>query len=102
MLKTSLEIIIDNSLSLIGEVEEDKEVVKKVEDFVLSTKGVEKADISLIKYGSYYKLQLSLELDSNLSLRQVARLENKIKKDVIRHRSFKIKYISIYVTNNLD
>ena len=102
VLKTSLEIIIDNSLSLIGEVEENKEILKEVESFVLSTKGVEEVEVTLIMYGSYYKLQLSLELDSNLTLREVTKLENKIKKDILRHRSFNIKYISIYVTNKLD
>lgn len=102
VLKTSLEIIIDNSLSLIGEVEENKEILKEVESFVLSTKGVEEVEVTLIMYGSYYKLQLSLELDSNLTLREVTKLENKIKKDILRHRSFNIKYISVYVTNKLD
>ena len=102
VLKTSLEIIVDNSLSIIGEVEEDEKVVKEIEDFVLSNKGVEEAKISLIKYGSYYKLQLSLELDSSLTLSQLTRLEEKLKRDIIRRRSFKIKYVTIYVTNDLD
>lgn len=102
VLKTALEIIADNSMSLIGEVEDDKDVVEEVNDFVLKNKCVEKADVSLIKYGSYYKLQLSLELDSSLTLRQVTKLEEKLKKDIIRHRSFKIKYVTIYVTNDLD
>jgi len=102
VLKTSLEIIIDNSLSIIGEVEEDKNIIKEVEDFVLENKSIEEVKVSLIKYGSYYKLQLSLELDSSLTLRQVTKLEERLKKDILRQRSFKIKYVTIYVTNDLD
>lgn len=102
VMKTAFEIVADNSMSLIGEIEEDKKIIEEVRKFVLENKSVEKADVSLIMYGSYYKLQLSLELDSNLTLNQVTKLEEKIKKDIIRHRSFKIKYVTIYVTNDLD
>lgn len=34
VMKTALSIIVDNSLSLIGEVETNKDIIKKVEDFV--------------------------------------------------------------------
>lgn len=102
VLKTALSIIIDNSLSLLGEVETNKEIIKKVEDFVSEFKGVEKQEVTLIKSGSYYQLHLVLDLDHNLTLRQVTNLENKIKKSIIRHTSLNIKYVTIYVTNKLD
>ena len=102
VIKTALNIIIDNSLSLIGEVETNKDVIKKVEDFVSEFKGVEKQEVTLIKSGSYYQLHLVLELDHTLTLRQVTNLENKIKRSIIRHTSFDIKYVTIYVTNKLD
>ncbi len=101
VLKTAFTIIVDNSLSLIGEVEEDPDIVDKVNSFIKNIKGVKDTEISLIKYGSYYKLQLNLVLDSKLSLRQVTRIENRIKKDIIRHRSLNIKYVTIYVTNSI-
>lgn len=102
VIKTALNIIIDNSLSLIGEVETNKDVIKKVEDFVSEFKGVEKQEVTLIKSGSYYQLHLVLELDHTLTLRQVTNLENKIKRSIIRHTSLDIKYVTIYVTNKLD
>lgn len=101
VLKTAFTIIIDNSLSLIGEVEEDDEKLNKVYEFIKNEKGVKDLDFSLIKYGSYYKLQLNLELDSKLSLRQVSKIEDKLKKDIVRHRSLNIKYVTIYVTNRI-
>lgn len=102
VIKTALNIIVDNSFSLIGEIETDKEIIKKVEDFVSEFKGVEKQEVTLIKSGSYYQLHLVLELDHNLTLRQVTNLENKIKRSIIRHTSLDIKYVTIYVTNKLD
>lgn len=101
VLKTAFTIIIDNSLSLIGEVEEDDEKLNKIYEFIKNEKGVKDLDFSLIKYGSYYKLQLNLELDSKLNLRQVSKIEDKLKKDIVRHRSLKIKYVTIYVTNKI-
>lgn len=102
VMKTALSIIVDNSLSLIGEVETNKDIIKKVEDFVSKFKGVEKQEVTLIKSGSYYQLHLVLELDHTLTLRQVTNLENKIKRSIIRHTSLDIKYVTIYVTNKLD
>ncbi len=102
VLKTSFTIVADNSLSLIGEVEEEDNKINKVRDFIKSKKGVKDIDIDLIKYGSYYKLQLNLELDSKLNLRQVSTIENNLRRDIIRHRSLNIKYVTIYVTNKIN
>ena len=102
VLKTSFDILIDNSMNLIGKVEVDPKVTKEIEEFLLNIKGVEKVKIFLIRYGKYYKIQLIIEMDSNLTLRQVTRLEEKIKKELVRHRSFHVKYPTIYVTSYLE
>lgn len=100
--KTSFDILIDNSMNLIGKVEVDPKVTKEIEKFLLNIKGVEKVKMFLIRYGKYYKIQLIIEMDSNLTLRQVTRLEEKIKKELVRHRSFHVKYPTIYVTSHLE
>lgn len=102
VLKTSLTIIVDNSLSVIGEIEKNEEVIKKVKNHLTEYKKIEDTKIELIKYGPYYKLQLTLELDPKMTLRQVTNLEKKLKKNIVRHRSLKIKYVTIYVTNKID
>ncbi len=102
ILKTAFKIVFQNSLALIGEVEENGEEVKKVKEFLTKYHNKIKAeDIYLIKYGSYYKLQLNIELDSNMTLNKITRLENTIKKDIIKHRSLKVKYVTIHVSNDL-
>ena len=102
VLKTAFKIIIDNSLSLLGEVDEDEEPINNLKSLLKEYKRIKDYDIELIKYGSYYKLQMNLELDPTLSLRQVTNLVNKLKKDIRYHHSLKIKYVTIYVTDKLE
>lgn len=101
VLKTAYKVIIENSLSLIGEVEMNSEVNNKVSQYLEEFKAIKNKKITLIKYGSYYRLQLLLELDNNLSLKQAINLENKIKIGILRHRSFRIKYVTIYVIDKI-
>ena len=101
VLKSSFQIIRDNSLLLIGEVEDDKEKIDKVKEVVLKEEKIEDVRIELIKYGSYYSLQLFLVLNPDISLLQATQLENNIKKDIIRHRWLKIKYVSIFIKDKI-
>lgn len=102
VLKTAISIIIHNCLSLIGEVEENQELDSKVKELLLKEKHIKEMKTTYIVYGSYYKLQLGLVLDSKLSLRQISMLEKRVKQTIIRHRSLKIKYVTIYVTNKIE
>ena len=81
---SSIKIIYHNSLALIGETEVDKDAIDKVDKFLSKYKDIRKKEITLIKYGSYYRLQLIVELNPKLT----------------RHYSLKVKYITIYVTRN--
>ena len=101
VLKTAYHIIVGNSLSLIGEVEEDQEKIDKIKSFVLKEKYIDNLKIFLIKYGAYYKLQLILVLDPNISLSTATKIENNIKKDILRHRSLNVKYVTIFITDKL-
>ncbi len=96
-------IIKHNSLALIGELEEDKEQLNKVKEFLLEYHDeISDEDIYLIKYGSYYKMHLNIKLKKEMTMKHLIKLEKEIKKDIIRHRSLKIKHITIYVTDHLD
>lgn len=101
VLKISIKLIISNSLSIIGEAELDENKIKQVTDFLNNFKQIENKNIELIKYGAYYKLDLELELDPKLTLKQVTNLENKIKKSILKQRKLNIKYVDIYVTDKL-
>ena len=102
VVKTAIEIMVHNSMSLIGETTEDEETTNKINKYLKEFKDIEDTKIRLIKYGSYYKLELGLDVKSNMSLRRITNLENKVRKGIIRHRTLNVKYVSIYVTNNLE
>lgn len=102
VIKTAIEIMAHNSMSLIGETIEDEETINKINKYLKEFKDIEDTRISLIKYGSYYKLELGLDVTDNMSLRRITNLENKVRKGIIRHRSLKVKYVSIYVTNKFE
>lgn len=102
VIKTALSTIIANSLSLIGEVEETGPTIDKIRSILSEIKEIEKEEITLIKYGSYYKLQLVLELNNKLTLRRISNLENKLRTKIKKTRSLRVRHISIYVTNKID
>ena len=79
-----------------------EETTNKINKYLKEFKDIEDTKIRLIKYGSYYKLELGLDVKSNMSLRRITNLENKVRKGIIRHRTLNVKYVSIYVTNNLE
>ena len=101
VLKTSYQIIRDNSLALIGEVEEDKEQIDKVKELVLKEEAIKDLKVCLIKYGAYYQLQLTIVMDPKISLIDATRIENNIKKNIVRHRKLKIKYVTIFIKDKI-
>lgn len=98
----ALKIISENALSLLGEAEVDSKLCDDITRFVLSFYGVHDTKFNLIKYGDYYQIHLMIEVSPGLSLKQVSNLERKLKKELLHHRSFHIKYLTIYVTNQLE
>ena len=101
ILKTAIKIIVENALSIIGETDDNKDLKEKVRELIYKFDGVKDDRQEFMKYGSYYKLQLTLELDENMTLKNVSKLEKDIKNKIVRHRSLKIKYVSIYVTSKI-
>ena len=101
VLKTAFKIIISNSLSVIGEIDYDKEKIEQVKEVLNEYKKVLDSDVKLIMYGSYYKLQLTVVLDQNLTLRQAEQLLKRIKSDILRKKNLKIKHVTIFIADNL-
>jgi len=99
--KTALKIIVANSFSIIGETENNKELEEKVRKLIYTNKKIKKDKQEFMKYGSYYKLHLTLELDENIKLKDITKLEKRIKNTIVRHRSLKIRYVSIYITDKI-
>lgn len=94
-------ILKENILSLIGEVSDDKDILKRIEKSVETIDGVDLVDIKLIKYGSYYKADLVVELDPKITIMKLARLEKRIFKKVKKEK-VGIKYITLEVEPDKD
>ena len=94
-------ILKENILSLIGEVSDDKEILKRVEKAVESIDGVDLVDTKLIKYGSYYKANIEVELDPNITIMRLARLEKRIFKK-LKKEKVGIKYLTMEVEPDKD
>lgn len=97
IIKTAFIIVRDNSLALIGEVDDNDEVNHKIKEVLSKYKEIEKEKIELIKYSSYYKLQLDLGFDSSLTIYEITKLIKKIKLSLLRHKDLNVKYVSIYL-----
>ena len=101
VLKTAYTIIVSNSLSIIGETEKNTEINDKICEYLKKYKKIINQKIELLKYGPYYQLHLTLQLDPNISLKQAEKMMATIKRDLVRTRSLKIKYVTIYLTDKI-
>lgn len=101
VLSISFQVISENALSLLGEAEVDSLLISDIYEFILQFPGVRDTKFTLIKYGDYYQIHIILEVDDGLSVRKVTRLEQQIKRALVAHRRFHVKYPTIYVTNDL-
>ncbi len=102
VLKMAFVVIKSNSLALIGEVDENKDILNNIESIVLTNPNIEKCLSKLIKYGSYYALDLTLVINKNLSFKQVVKIEKEVKRNLLRKKSLHIKNIMIYVTDEVE
>ena len=95
ILKTSYTILKENVTSILGEEEKDEEVIKKIKKIINNNKEVLSiGTLSILKYGTYYKVELSIVVDSNLKIKDVNKIENAIKDDLLSSET-NIAYIRI-------
>ena len=102
LFNSALKIIINNSLAIIGEKEDNKELNNKLNVLLNKYSSIKEYKVYLIKYGFYYRLQLFIELDSSSTLKKITNLEDRIKKDIKNNKELNIKFVAIYVTNKLN
>jgi len=102
IIKTGIPIVKQNILNLLGEVELDQNILNLVKDELKKFRQINDLKIELIKYGTYFKVHLILELDPDMTLRRIAILEKKIIKELKSNHKLKIKHINIDVVPNLE
>lgn len=88
----------ENMLAIIGEIDQDENLIKKIEETVETIPHVDLKNIQLIKYGTYYKASLKITLDSNITLKKLIKIEQTINKK-IKKKKFGIKYTTIEIVS---
>lgn len=92
-IKVGIEVLLKNTSSILGEVEEDKSILKNVEN-IIKSKDYKVRRLSLLKYGSYYDATIDLLLDKNITLENLYIIEKKIKRD-LKRSDMSIRYVTV-------
>lgn len=97
--KISLGIIIENIHNLLGENDNNEEIIENLNKILKKYSAILRFKIKLIKNGNYYILYLTLELkNENMTVKKLIDLEKNIKKNIKTNIS-KIKFINFDITN---
>lgn len=92
-IKVGIEVLLKNTSSILGEIEEDKSILKNVEN-IIKSKDYKVRRLSLLKYGSYYDATIDLLLDKNITLENLYIIEKKIKRD-LKRSDMSIRYVTV-------
>lgn len=93
---TGIKIVIDNVIYLVGEDENDATIKTDIEKIVNNYPNFVYSDSSLIKNGSYYQTSIEIAVNDKLSVKELIKSENKIKKE-IKKLKYQIKFIDFTV-----
>ncbi len=97
ILITGVRIFIMNLASILGEKETNPEIINYVNEIIYNTEDVKKIDsLILLKFGTYYKCDLVLYLDSNMKIKESNKIIKKLRSRLINDRTT-IKYLNISV-----
>lgn len=95
ILKTSYTILKENFISILGEEEKDEEILKKIKKILTDqTEHFKIGTLSVLKYGTYYKVELSIIVNPNLKVKDANKIENAIKKSLL-NSEINIAYVRI-------
>lgn len=97
IIKTSFNILRDNINAIIGEREQNQNVIDKIKNIILSISDVLSIDdLVVMKLGSYYQIILDVGLDSKMTLKDAHNVAHKIEKELI-DSNLKIKYVTVHI-----
>ena len=97
IISTGLKILKENISSILDEKESNPEVIEQIKKIINEQKQIIKYhNLRLIKFGSYYKCELTIFIDGNQTIINSNNLVETLKKEITKNNE-KIKYINIYV-----
>lgn len=98
ILHTAFTLMKENILSLLGEIEENKDVEEKISSIVNEYKEIRYKDLELERHGSYYVLELDVYVVENIKVYKLLTIESEIRKK-IKKLNLRIKFIDINLSH---
>ena len=96
ILKIGFEVLLENSRTILGQVETNPEIIDKIKDIILSDKSIKEIKkFSLLKFGNCYNLSCEVGMDPNINLKNAHNILDIIEYN-IKVNDKKIKYITIH------
>ena len=102
ILKTAYRILKENIVSILGEIEQDEEYLDKIREIILeNSEVVNIEELNIIKYGHYYQANITINMDSNVTLEDARAVSNRIKKKLINKKT-RISYAKISINPYME
>ena len=102
ILKTAYRILKENIVSILGEIEQDEEYLDKIREIILeNSEAVNIEELNIIKYGHYYQANITINMDSNVTLEDARAVSNRIKKKLINKKT-RISYAKISINPYME
>lgn len=102
ILKTAYRILKENIVSILGESEQDEEYLDKIRKIILENNEVVNIEeLNIIKYGHYYQANITINMDSNVTLEDARVVSNRIKKKLINKKT-RISYAKISINPYME
>lgn len=102
ILKTAYRILKENIVSILGEIEQDEEYLDKIREIILeNSEVVNIEELNIIKYGHYYQANITINMDSDVTLEEACLVSNRIKKKLINKKT-RISYAKISINPYME
>lgn len=102
ILKTAYRILKENIVSILGESEQDEEYLDKIREIILeNSEVVNIEELNIIKYGHYYQANITINMDSNVTLEDARVVSDRIKKKLINKKT-RISYAKISINPYME
>lgn len=102
ILKTAYRILKENIVSILGESEQDEEYLDKIREIILeNSEVVNIEELNIIKYGHYYQANVTINMDSDVTLEDACLVSDRIKKKLINKKT-RISYAKISINPYME
>ena len=91
-----------SSASILGEIEQDEEYLDKIREIILeNSEVVNIEELNIIKYGHYYQANITINMDSDVTLEDACLVSDRIKKKLINKKT-RISYAKISINPYME